>query len=292
MRPLLQVLVLSAFTSSTVAFTLNNEGNTFCGDSYNRVGTIYNIVNEAMSDTALVSAPGAHIACSNIARFISTKQEWHGMCAYLQNSGGNIFTKTKILSMLEYIGFEDSCGSCPINYPLLNNSYSIFTVDWVHDTGCSGAGGLGCYQSANNITQGSAPNNPRGYADGWCTFHLLQYQGNSGDGSLTTLVTDLSQPYTTYIDLQILDANHYLIGDTWYRQSDPGQTWDLPSKLAAPFEVGVGATQEDSITFAHNGQVWNSSVNDIRFAWEDGSNSEGNAYFADGFRSGNGGFSC
>ena len=292
MRPLTQVLVLSAFTSSILAFTLNNQGQTFCGDSVNRVGDIYNYVSENMPDTALFSAPDSHIACSNIARFTDLNQQWHGMCAYFQNSGGNIFSKTKILSMLEYIGFEDSCGSCPTDYPLLNNSFSILTVNWVPDTGCSGAGGKGCYFPANQIAQGSAPQNARGYAEGWCTFHLLQYQGNSGDGSLNSLVTDLSQPYTTYIDLQILDANHQLIGETWYQQSDSGQTWDLPSKLPAQFEVGVGTMQEDNITFAYNGVVWNSAANDARFTWEDGSNSAQNAFFANGFRSGNGGFIC
>ena len=255
-----------------------------------RVRDIYGYVSEEMPDNALFSSSVSHIACSNIARFISSVQKWHGMCAYFQNSGGNIFSKTKILSMLEYIGFDDSCGSCPTNYPLLNNSFSILTVNWVPDTGCTGAGGKGCYFPANQITQGSAPQNTRGYAEGWCTYHLMQYQGNTGDGSLTTLV-NVSQPYITYIDLQILDANNNLIGETWYQESG-SQTWSLPSKLPAQFEVGVGAVQEDNITFAYNGDVWSSSANDKRFTWEGGSDSYQTAFFANGFRSGNGGFTC
>ena len=84
------------------------------------------------------------------------------MCAWLGNSGGNHFSKEKILSMLGYLRESPSkpCGSVAINYPHLKNSYAAMTVKYVHRTRCDG------YGDYTQIAQTNNPNNDRGYADG------------------------------------------------------------------------------------------------------------------------------
>ena len=272
------------FASPAFAFTKNNGGNPSCVDSHTRVGTIHDTIKNNMSDTALISAQFTNIACSEIERVAGVNK---GMCAWLGNTGGNIFSKTKILALLAEIGYNNSCGSVPINYPSLPNSYSALTVNWVSNTHEY----RDLLFNDSQISQGSGPQNDYGYAGGWCRFHLLQYQASNGAGnnygSLSSLI-DPSQPETTYMDLQILDANHYLLNDTWYHQSDPSLPWNLPSKLPGMFLVTAGPKQMDAVSFTYNGDAWTSSTtNPALFQW-----SSNNNQYENGFRSGSGGFTC
>ena len=90
------------------------------------------------------------------------------------------------------------------------------------------------------------------------------------------------------MDLQILDANHYLVGDAWYQETPVNHMWGLPSKLPATFQVSVGEMQNDPIQFSYSNASWNSSTkNSAQFAWSSDSSS-----YANGFRSGSGGFAC
>ena len=243
-----------------------------------------------MPDNALFSEQGTPIACSIIwpptdpKPTPGEKKRYKGMCAFFRNTGGNLFEKAKILSMLHNlleIWPKLSCGSTPINYLKLNDSYSEFTVDYVFGTTCN--------EYCNNQIQGQGQmnKNSNGYAPGWCTFHVLQYQGNTADGNLSDSV-DPSLPYTTYMDLQILDANHDLINDTWYQESPASQTWGLSSNLPAQFLVSAGAIQSDPIQFSYNNAAFSSSTEDkAKFLWSSNTDT-----YANGFRSGNGGFTC
>lgn len=286
MHLLHQYLLLGAFASSAIAYTINWSGSSLCHGSQGRIQDVYNLIDTNMNETDLFNQQGALIACSTLEESDSDSYGtyWRGWCAFFSNTGGNIFSKTKLLSMLDYLlqpPYEShSCGSVPINYPLLNNSYASLTVNYIFKTPCKG------YCSTNTIL--SPPNGPgSGYAKGWCTFHILQYQGNSGDGSLTDSISP-SVPATTYVDLQILDANSFLIGETWYHESPPSQWWGIPSKLPATFEVGIGASQTDALTLQYNGVRFNTSTaNPSEFAWS--SNNDG---YVNGFRSGSGGFKC
>ena len=58
------------------------------------------------------------------------------------------------------------------------------------------------------------------------------------------------------MDVEIVDANRRLVGETWFQESPAGQTWDLPSQLPAMLLIGLGAAQEDAISFAYNGAVF------------------------------------
>lgn len=283
MHLLHQCSVLAVLTSSALAYTINWSGSSRCDGTTGRIQDIHDSIYSQMSDTALVSKQDVNIACSNIGSDgVKGEGDW-GMCAMLGNSGGNLFSKAKILSMLNYLlqppDQSKSCGSVPVNYPLLNDSYSQLTVNFVYSTFCSG------YCDGNQIPQGEIANNALGYAGGWCTFHFLQYQGNTGDGSLTTLI-DPSVAATTYVDLQILDANAIQIGGTWYQESPANQTWDMSSQLPAQFEVDVGAIQSDNVTFGYNGANF-ISADTSHFTWSSNGDS-----FVNGFRSGNGGFTC
>ena len=145
--------------------------------------------------------------------------------------------------LLEAPHSDKSCGSVPVNYPLLNDSYNEFTVNYVYGIPCIG------YCSNNQDSQGRLPNNDRGYAPGTCKVSFLQYQSS----------IDASMAATTNMDVSILDANGLLIGGTWYQESLPSQTWDLPSQLPAMLLVGLGAVQSDAITFAYNGGEFDTS---------------------------------
>ena len=104
-----------------------------CRLSQGRIQTIYNIVEPAMSETTIFSQ-GQTIACSDLGwnGLDGSNNHW-GYCAWIGNGGGNAFNKAKILSLLEYLlqppNSGQSCGSVPIDYPLLNNSYNALSVD-------------------------------------------------------------------------------------------------------------------------------------------------------------------
>ena len=202
-----------------------------------------------MSETAIFSQ-GQTVACSDLgSNGLKGFGDW-GYCAWIGNGGGNVFNKAKILSLLENLlqppHSGSSCGSVPIDYPLLNNSYNALTVNYVYSIPCIG------YCSNNQDKQATLPNNERGYAPGTCQLNFMQYQGFAGPSDAPTYIGP-GIPATTHMDIQIVDANRLLIGETWFQESPTGQTWDLPSQLPAMLLVGLGAVQEDAINFAYNG---------------------------------------
>ena len=246
---------MGALLSPCFAYTINWDGSQpRCRLSQGRIQTIHDIINPAMAETAVFSQ-GQTIACSKLGPNGWRNQYW-GYCAWIGNGGGNAFNKAKILSMLEFLlqppNSGKSCGSVPVDYPLLNNSYNELTVNYVYKIPCIG------YCSNNQDKQGTLANNDRGYASGTCKFNFMQYQGFTGASDAPVFI-DASQPATTFIDVQILDANGLLIGGTWYQESPPGQTWSLPSQLPAMLLIGLGAMQSDVISFAYNGGEFNTS---------------------------------
>ena len=86
----------------------------------------------------------------------------------------------------------------------------------------------------------------------------MQYQGFTGTSDKPVYI-DTGLPATTYMDIQIVDANRLLIGETWFQESPSGQTWDLPSKLPAMLLISLGTAQSDAINFAYNGAEFNTS---------------------------------
>ena len=156
-----RLFVLGALTSSILAFTINNEGSARCLASHNRVQTIRNTINATMPETALFSEQGVQIACSVLA---DTAQQntasYFAFCAWVGNSGGNIFSKAKILSMLDHLLEmypSTSCGSVPVNYPHLRNSYSALTVNYVKFTWCNGYCAKHSVQGQGSIPQNGIP---------------------------------------------------------------------------------------------------------------------------------------
>ena len=249
---------MGALLSPALAYMINWDGSQpRCKNSQGRVTSIYDIVDLQMNENAVFSH-GQTIACSVLgwngrSNADRSHQHW-GYCAWVGNGGGIAFNRAKIISMLGYLleppHSGSSCGSVPINYPLLNNSYNALTVNYVYNIPTLSLG--------NQDEQGRLPDNDRGYAPGTCQVNFMQYQNFTGDGNPGDMV-DASKAATTHMDVQILDANHFLIGETWYRESLPSQTWDLPSQLPAMLLVGVGAVQSDAIDFAYNGGEFNTS---------------------------------
>ena len=270
--------VMGALFSTCFAYTINWSGSQpRCRLSQGRIQSIYNIVEPAMADTAVFSH-GQTIACSALgSNGLKGFGDW-GFCAWIGNGGGNVFNKAKILSLLDNLlqpsNSGQSCGSTPIDYPLLNNSYNALTVNYVYSIPCIG------YCSNNQDRQGTLPNNDRGYAPGTCSLSFMQYQGFTGPSDAPTYIKT-GLPATTYMDVQIVDANRFLVGGTWFQESPSGQTWDLPSKLPAMLLIGLGTAQSDAINFAYNGAEFNTSSNQCSLSG-----------FKNGARFGNCNFPC
>ena len=279
MHLLYYLSVIGVLFSPCFAYMINWDGSQpRCKLSQGRIQAIYDVVNSQMSDKALFSQ-GQTIACSALgSNGLKGWGDW-GYCAWVGNGAGNVFNQAKILSMLGYLlqapNSGQSCGSVPVDYPLLNNSYNALTVNYVYSIPCVG------YCSNNQDSQGKLPNNDRGYASGTCKFSFKQYQNFTGDGSRGNFV-DASKTATTHMDVQILDANGFLVGGTWYQESRPSQTWDLPSQLPAMLLIGVGAVQSDMINFAYNGQEFNTSSSQCSLSGQ----------FGNGVRSGSCNFVC
>ena len=234
----------------TFAFMINWEGSQpRCRLSHNRIQTIYDSVDAQMSDKSVYSQNKA-VACSNLgSNGLRGYGSW-GYCAWVGNGGGNAFNKAKILSMLGYLlqapNSGKSCGSVPIDYPLLNNSYNALTVNYVYSTSCDGV----CVD--NQDSQGSNPINDRGYAPGTCSIKFMQYQNFTTDGSW---FTNAGNPAPTHMDVQIIDANGFIIGETWFQETLPNQIWDLPSQLPLMLVISMGGQQSSPITFAYSDQT-------------------------------------
>lgn len=84
------------------------------------------------------------------------------------------------------------------------------------------------------------------------------------------------------MDVQILDADWFLIGEIWYQESLASQTWELLSQLPALLLVGIGAVQSDAINFAYNGGEFITSTEQCFFS----------AAFGNGVRQGSCKFPC
>lgn len=273
---LYHLCVMGALFSPAFAYMINWDGSQpRCKDYANKIQSIYNIVDLQMSETAVFSQ-GQTIACSELGSN-GWKNHYWGYCAWVGNGGGNAFNRAKILTMLGYLlqapHSASSCGSVPIDYPLLNNSYNALTVNYVYNIPTRSMG--------TQDQQGTLPNNDRGYAPGTCKVNFLQYQNFTGVGDPGDFI-DASKAATTHMDVQILDANRFLIGETWYRESLPGQTWDLPSQLPAMLLVGVGTVQSAAIDFAYNGGEFNTSSSQCSFS----------GGFGNGVRQGSCNFPC
>ena len=270
--------VIGVLLSPCFAYMINWEGSQpRCRLSQGRIQAIYNIVDSQMSEKALFSQ-GQTIGCSKLGwNGLRNAIGW-GYCAWVGNGGGNAFNPAKILSMLGYLlqapNSGKSCGSVPVDYPLLNNSYNALTVNYVYNIPCDGL----CSNSQD--PQGTLPNNDRGYASGTCKINFMQYQNFTGNGNPGDFI-DASKTATTHMDVQIVDANRLLIGGTWYQESLPSQTWDLPSQLPYMLLVGMGAVQSDAINFAYDGGEFNTSSSPC---------SAGS--FKNGVRSGSCSFAC
>ena len=289
MHLLYHFCVVDALISPTLAYMINWDGSQpRCRLSQGRIQAIYDIVNPAMAETAVFSQ-GQTIACSELGGNSWRNQYW-GYCAWVGNGGGNAFNKAKILSMLGNLlqapNSDKSCGSVPVDYPLLNNSYNALTVNYVYNIPCIG------YCSNNQDRQGTLPNNDRGYAPGTCKVNFMQYQNFTGDGSQGDFVDALT-PATTHMDVQILDANGLLIGGKWYQESLPSQTWDLPSQLPAMLLIGLGANQYNPIQFAYNGAGFDTlTTQGCSISGSSHLNDPHRGDFANGVRSGSCNFPC
>ena len=165
---------IGALFSTTFAYTINWKGSEpRCELSHGRIQDIHDIVNSQMSEKALFSQ-GQTIACSRLGTNGVSGPEYWGYCAWVGNGGGIPFNQAKILSMLGYLlqapNAEKSCGSVPIDYPLLNDSNNALTVNYVYNIPCNGV----CVNEQD--PQGTLPNNDRGYAPGTCRvnqFHAI-----------------------------------------------------------------------------------------------------------------------
>ena len=249
--------VIGALVLPCRTYEINWKGSAMCLGSHNRIQSLYNIVNAQMSEKALFSK-GQTIACSRIgvnglsgkSPFGGIVAEHNAMCTWISNGGGFAYNKAKILSLLGNLLQAplsgNSCGSVPINYPLLNNSYNALTVNYVYHNELTGV------NSAGQDPQGVLSVNDRGYAPGRCTVNFVQYQNFTGDGSPGTFVK-AGQPASTHLDVQIIDANQLLIGETWFQETLSNQTWSLPSQMPLMLVIRAGALQSDPITFAYNG---------------------------------------
>ncbi|KAK4692720.1 hypothetical protein P7C71_g4539, partial [Lecanoromycetidae sp. Uapishka_2] len=166
------------------------------------------------------------------------------------------FDRTKILSMLDNLlqapNQGKSCGSVPVDYPEINNSYNALTVNYVYSIPCIG------YCVGSQDSQGTLPMNGLGYAPGTCKVNFMQYQAFAENGG----TQEFFQPdlaLATWMDVQILDADRYLIGGVWGQVNIPDQTWNLDSQLPEVLVVNGGAVQSSPIAFSYNGSTFDIS---------------------------------
>ncbi|CAF9939698.1 hypothetical protein IMSHALPRED_001602 [Imshaugia aleurites] len=183
---------MGALLFPAFAYTINWDGSQpRCRNSANRIQTIYDLVDLQMSETAVFSQ-GQTIACSVLGPN-GLRGEWWGYCARVGNGGGIAFNRVKILSMLGYLLQEphsgSSCGSVPIDYPLLNNSYNALTVNHVYD--------IPTFTLGAQDQQGTVPNNDLGYAPGTCHIILCNTKTSLESAILETTLTFQRQlPHT------------------------------------------------------------------------------------------------
>lgn len=89
----------------------------------------------------------------------------------------------------------------------------------------------------------NAPNNDKGYAPGWCGFHVKQYQ--KPDPS--------KDQYSLEVTLK--DANENEIGSS----GKVGPSVSLTSKLPLTLEIKTGGVDADPVSFAYGSQSWDSN---------------------------------
>lgn len=90
----------------------------------------------------------------------------------------------------------------------------------------------------------NAPTNDKGYAPGWCGFHVTQYQKPDPSKDDYSLEASLN------------DANENKIGGT---DGKVGPTLSLTSKLPLTLEIKTGGVDADPVSFAYGSQSWDSN---------------------------------
>ena len=243
--------VMGALLSPCFAYNISWDGSQpRCRNSHKRIQSIYDIVTPAMSRVPRSSRKAKASRTRTLERTVYPPFHW-GYCAWIGNGGGNAFDKAKILSMLDFSPAAAKFRRIVrIRTRRLSAAQQFPQV--VDCEPMSGRFPASVIAPTNQDKQGTLANNDRGYAPGTCELSFMQYQGFTGASDAPAFI-DASQTATTYMDVQILDANGLLVGGTWYQESLSGETWDLPSQLPAMLLVGSGAVQSDAINFAYNG---------------------------------------
>lgn len=111
------------------------------------------------------------------------------------------------------------------------------------------------------------PENAAGYAPGWCTFHVVQYQ--KGNPAV--------DPY--HYDIWIKDANRKMVGEV---KKAPGTgPINITSKLPLVFIAESGKEDHSPIVFKYGDQTFDSNSAQCSFGG-----------YEDGNRDGDCGFTC
>lgn len=89
----------------------------------------------------------------------------------------------------------------------------------------------------------NAPTNDKGYAPGWCGFHVTQFQKPDPSKDSYSL------------EVALKDANENQIGGV----GRSGPSVSLTSKLPLTLEIKTGGVDADPVSFAYGSQSWDSN---------------------------------
>ena len=120
------------------------------------------------------------------------------------------------------------------------------------------------------LTASAAPSMEKRYASGWCGVHVQQFQKNEGPG-------DDTSEYRLSIELK--DANGADLNGVSEAPVADGMSLDLDSPLPAVFITRVGYLDDDALSFAYNGEEFNSGSPQCSFGGYSGGSRQGDCGF-------------
>ena len=112
-----------------------------------------------------------------------------------------------------------------------------------------------------------------GYYPGNCGVHIVQYQKNEGKPASSGGTSDYR------FDITLVDDQGENIGGMTAADGPTGVTINVDSKLPEVFELTAGAVDSDPISFAYNGETWNSASGQCKFGKYDSGSRQGDCGF-------------
>ena len=119
------------------------------------------------------------------------------------------------------------------------------------------------------VTASAAPSMEKRYAKGWCGVHVQQFQKNEGNGDTSNY----------RLSVELYDANKAPLNGTNATPVPDGASLDLDSPLPAVFITRVGYLDDDALSFAYNGQEFNSGSPQCIFGGYGGGSRQGDCGF-------------